>query len=141
MGGAGGRRRGVGGWRRFFHSLKGRKRKKIQVAGLGGHSYCGCCDEALCRCASSDSLSIEHGDHMFEVFGKGRGKDVEFVIGGQADFETPGVEHEGGIGEARVFFAVDGVAEDGAAEVGHVDAELMGAACAGIEGDEGVALG
>ena len=78
---------------------------------------------------------------MFEVFGKGRGKDVEFVIGGQADFETPGVEHEGGIGEARVFFAVDGVAEDGAAEVDHVDAELMGAACAGIEGDEGVALG
>jgi len=78
---------------------------------------------------------------MLEVLGKGRGKDVEFVIGGQADFEAPGVEHEGGIGKVGVFFAVDGVAEDGAAEVGHMDAQLMGSACAGIEGDEGVALG
>ncbi|SLM11197.1 hypothetical protein SPIROBIBN47_180045 [uncultured spirochete] len=78
---------------------------------------------------------------MLEVLGKGRGKDVEFVIGGQADFKAPGVEHEGGIGKESVFFAVDWVAKNGAAEVGHVDAQLMGAACAGIEGDEGVALG
>jgi hypothetical protein len=51
------------------------------------------------------------------------------------------VEHEGSIGKESVFFAVDGVAEDGATKVSHVDAQLMGAACAGIEGDEGVALG
>lgn len=87
------------------------------------------------------SPSVERRDHFFESLRQGGCKDVEFVIGRQADFEAAGVEHEGGVGKDGIFLAVDGVAEDGAAEVSHVDAQLVGAACAWIEGDEGVALG
>ena len=36
----------------------------------------------------------------------------------------------------EVLFAVDGVANDGAADVFEVDADLMGPACAGFNEDE-----
>ena len=64
--------------------------------------------------------------------GRGGGEGV-FAAVGEADFEFPGVEHEGGVGEAGVGFAVDGVADYGGADGFEVNADLVGAA--GDEGD------
>ena len=38
------------------------------------------------------------------------------------------MEHEGGIGKDRILTAVDGVSQNGAADVLHVNTNLMGAA-------------
>ncbi len=62
---------------------------------------------------------------------------MEFLLGdGVVEGELPGVEEEawGGVG---VFFSVDGVAEDGGAEVVEVDADLVGAAGVEVAEDEG----
>lgn len=52
---------------------------------------------------------------------------MEFLFGyGVLERELPRVEEEAWGGEF-VFFAVDGIAEDGCAEVVKVDADLVGA--------------
>lgn len=55
---------------------------------------------------------------------------------GVEEGEPPGVEEETGSGEL-VFFPVDGIAEDGGADVVEVDADLVGAAGVEVAEDQG----
>jgi len=62
---------------------------------------------------------------------------VEFFSGdGVVEGELPSVEHEAWGGEL-VFFSVDRIAEDGGAEVVHVDADLVGPAGVEVAEHEG----
>ena len=62
---------------------------------------------------------------------------MEFLSGdGMLEGELPCVEHEAGGGEF-VFFPVDGIAEDGGADMVEVDADLVGAAGVEVAADEG----
>lgn len=61
----------------------------------------------------------------------GEGGLVEdgLVGGGVGEAEVAGVEHEAiGVGEGLTRLTVDGVAEDGGADVFEVDSDLVGAA-------------
>ena len=64
---------------------------------------------------------------------EGGGVENFLVAGGVAESQLAGVEHEAvGIGAFFTRFAVDGVTEDGCADVFEVNANLVGAA--GVEG-------
>lgn len=86
------------------------------------------------------SMLVQKGDNLFEALWKASFEDRGFGTRRQADFEASCVEHESCFGEDGIFLRVDGIAEDGTAHVGTVNAELVSSAGLGVEGEKSIGL-
>ncbi len=90
--------------------------------------------------ASYRSMLVQKRDNLCEALWKASFEDRGFGTRRQADFEASRVEHESCLGEDGVFLRVDGVAENGTAHVGAVNAELVSSAGLGVEGEKRIGL-
>ena len=71
---------------------------------------------------------MKYFQNFFEPKGRGSFKGDKILPLGKSQSQETWMEHEGGIGKERILTAVDGVSQNGAADVLHVNTNLMGAA-------------
>jgi hypothetical protein len=82
---------------------------------------------------------LRHGRNpVSEPGGEGRFEKARRVPAREGDGQSPGMEHQRGVGKLPVREAVDAVPQDGAAQMAEVDPELVGAAGAGPQNEQGI---